>query len=688
MVRTLFTRSTGAAGPGPMRVLVGSGGREQAIAWACRHHGHDVRLAADLGDASTDDTDLVFPGPEAALVAGVADECARAASRASGRPRSSRDSSRRRVRPRAGDELGIPGPAFARSTTPTRARRWWRELGARSSSSSTASPPARASPCPTARRDDRGDRRRRADGPFLLEERMRGPGVLAARPVRRRTCGRPAARPGPQAHRRGRHRPEHRRHGGLRARTGALRRRRAGGRRSSSRCSTTSRGGHAVRRRDLRRADAHRDGPRLIEYNVRFGDPEAQAVLPLVETDIAELALRPRAATLDELPLVVRAQAASRWSRRRPATRRRRRRRAITDDMVSGGGSVSTAPRRCASTPGSTPTGPSRRGRVLAVTGVGDDLAEAPAPPTTTSIADPGSRVCRCAATSAGVPSVPSSRRTPAAGVDIDEGTRAVAEMKAAVEATHDNGVCSRGSAAFGGVFSAKAITELDDPVLVASTDGVGTKVELAARLGGSRGRRRTSSTTASTTCSCSRPGRCSSSTTSPPVLDADMVAEVVRGMADACRAAGCALLGGETAEMPGVYQPGAFDIAGTLVGWPSAHAAPPARRGRRRRADRRRLERAAHQRLLTAAQGVRLDPDGRRPRRHRPCSATRCSSRTARTSTCCAPRSTPGWSRRSRTSPAAASPRTCPRAARRGRRPNRARLVAGVAAVPSSCAN
>jgi phosphoribosylaminoimidazole synthetase len=50
-------------------------------------------------------------------------------------------------------------------------------------------------------------------------------------------------------------------------------------------------------------------------------------------------------------------------------------------------------------------------------------------------------------------------------------------------------------------------------------------------------------------------------------VLDADMVAEVVRGMADACRAAGCALLGGETAEMPGVYQPGAFDIAGTLVG-------------------------------------------------------------------------------------------------------------------------
>jgi phosphoribosylaminoimidazole synthetase len=49
--------------------------------------------------------------------------------------------------------------------------------------------------------------------------------------------------------------------------------------------------------------------------------------------------------------------------------------------------------------------------------------------------------------------------------------------------------------------------------------------------------------------------------------LDADLVAEVVTGMSEACEAAGCVLLGGETAEMPGVYAPGAFDIAGTLVG-------------------------------------------------------------------------------------------------------------------------
>ena len=61
------------------------------------------------------------------------------------------------------------------------------------------------------------------------------------------------------------------------------------------------------------------------------------------------------------------------------------------------------------------------------------------------------------------------------------------AEMKAAVERTHGAEVV-RGVGSFGGVFSAKAIAAMDDPVLVASTDGVGTKVELAARLGRVRG--------------------------------------------------------------------------------------------------------------------------------------------------------------------------------------------------------
>jgi phosphoribosylaminoimidazole synthetase len=209
-------------------------------------------------------------------------------------------------------------------------------------------------------------------------------------------------------------------------------------------------------------------------------------------------------------------------------------------------------------------------GRVLAVTGVGQDLGEARriAYARMAAIEFDGMQVRRDIAWRAPGASLASYAD---AGVDIDEGTRAVAEMKAAVESTHDvasgRGVL-HGVGSFGGVFSAAAITELDDPVLVASTDGVGTKVELAARLGRVRG------VGADIVNHCI--GDVLVQNARPlffldyiaaSVLDADMVADIVTGMAEACRTANCALLGGETAEMPGVYQPGAFDIAGTLVG-------------------------------------------------------------------------------------------------------------------------
>jgi phosphoribosylamine--glycine ligase len=61
-----------------MRVLVvGGGGRESALAWACRRHGHDAIVAPELGTAGPADFDLVVPGPEAVLAAGIADECSR-----------------------------------------------------------------------------------------------------------------------------------------------------------------------------------------------------------------------------------------------------------------------------------------------------------------------------------------------------------------------------------------------------------------------------------------------------------------------------------------------------------------------------------------------------------------------------------------------------------------------------------
>ena len=205
-------------------------------------------------------------------------------------------------------------------------------------------------------------------------------------------------------------------------------------------------------------------------------------------------------------------------------------------------------------------------GRVLAVTGIGDDLAAArrAAYEAMATISFDGMQVRRDIAWRAPGAAL---RSYAAAGVDIDEGNRAVAQMKAAVERTHGPDVV-RGVGSFGGVISARPLLAMRDPVLVASTDGVGTKVELAARLGKVRG------------VGIDIVNHCIDDVlvqSARPLLfldyiaasrlDANLVAEVVTGMAEACEAAGCALLGGETAEMPGVYAPGAFDIAGTLVG-------------------------------------------------------------------------------------------------------------------------
>ena len=116
-----------------MRVLIiGGGGREQAIAWACRQHGHDVRMASNIGSASTFDTDLVIPGPEAALVAGTSDTAAERHIPCFGPTAAlaQLEASKGYARDLA-TSLGIPGPAFARFTDADAALNWWAELGRR-----------------------------------------------------------------------------------------------------------------------------------------------------------------------------------------------------------------------------------------------------------------------------------------------------------------------------------------------------------------------------------------------------------------------------------------------------------------------------------------------------------------------------------------------------------------------------
>jgi phosphoribosylformylglycinamidine cyclo-ligase len=155
-----------------------------------------------------------------------------------------------------------------------------------------------------------------------------------------------------------------------------------------------------------------------------------------------------------------------------------------------------------------------------------------------------------------------------AAGVDMDVKYRAVQMMTAAVKSTYGPEVLA-GIGAFGGLFDASGILrEMRAPVLVGSTDGVGTKVKLAAQTGrcAPLGEDIVNHCINDILVQGARPLFFLDYFASSK-LDPVIIADVVGGMAKACREAGCALIGGETAEMPGVYQPGEFDVAGTIVG-------------------------------------------------------------------------------------------------------------------------
>ena len=138
------------------------------------------------------------------------------------------------------------------------------------------------------------------------------------------------------------------------------------------------------------------------------------------------------------------------------------------------------------------------------------------------------------------------------AGVDIDAGNRAVALMKDAVAATQGPEVLA-GVGAFGGLFSLSGLAGMTDPVLAASADGVGTKVRLATRYGrlGGIGQDLVNHCVDDILVQGARPLFFLDYVASSK-LDPVEVAEIVSGMAEACSASGCALLGGETAEMPG----------------------------------------------------------------------------------------------------------------------------------------
>lgn len=152
-------------------------------------------------------------------------------------------------------------------------------------------------------------------------------------------------------------------------------------------------------------------------------------------------------------------------------------------------------------------------------------------------------------------------------GVDIEAGETAVRLMKEAVRTAQGSDVMA-GIGAFAGVFRAKSLQKMKRPALVASTDGVGTKTLLAAQAGryDTIGYDIVNHSVNDLLAQGARP-LFFMDYLAVNKLDPVQAATIVEGVANACKEADCALLGGETAEMPDVYKEGTFDLAGTIVG-------------------------------------------------------------------------------------------------------------------------
>jgi phosphoribosylformylglycinamidine cyclo-ligase len=168
-------------------------------------------------------------------------------------------------------------------------------------------------------------------------------------------------------------------------------------------------------------------------------------------------------------------------------------------------------------------------------------------------------------------PPAPRAAAYRAAGVDIVAGEQAVELMRARVRATFGPEVLAD-LGHFSGFYNLGTRLGLPpgdrDPVLVASADGVGTKLRLAILAG----RHATIGADLANHCvndilTCGARPLFFLDYFAAGTLDPAQAAAVVGGLAEACRAVGCALLGGETAEMPGFYAPGDYDLAGFIVG-------------------------------------------------------------------------------------------------------------------------
>jgi phosphoribosylamine--glycine ligase/phosphoribosylformylglycinamidine cyclo-ligase len=308
--------------------------------------------------------------------------------------------------------------------------------------------------------------------------------------------------------------------------------------------------------------------PKVLEYNVRFGDPETEVVLPLLKTDLLEVMLASVEHRLDTINVEFEDK------------------HACTVIIASGGYPGSYEKNKPISLPSSL--GPNQTifhagtklsegqvvtsgGRVLAVTGTGSTLQEAIdlAYNGVQSVSFEGAFYRKDIAHRAVKYLASNSKKGltyAQAGVDIDAGNDLVDQIKSVVKSTRRVGTDSD-IGGFGGLFDLKA-TGFRDPILVSATDGVGTKLKIAHEINkhDTIGIDLVAMSVNDLIVQGAEPlffldyFACGK-------LEVNVAADVVRGVAAGCIESGCALVGGETAEMPGLYAKGDYDVAGFAVG-------------------------------------------------------------------------------------------------------------------------
>ncbi|KAL1282885.1 hypothetical protein QQF64_001688 [Cirrhinus molitorella] len=312
-----------------------------------------------------------------------------------------------------------------------------------------------------------------------------------------------------------------------------------------------------------------KEGPKVLEFNCRFGDPECQVLMPLLKSDLYEVLKKTLQAELSSFPVQWLQDSAAvtvvMASGGYPASYKKSLEITGLSQVSEMGIQVFHAGTALKEGGGVITSG----GRVLTVTAVRPTLESALRSanegvaaisfPDAVYRRDIGHRAIAYLTRSRGLTYKDS-------GVDIAAGNRLVDLIKPLAKATARPG-CNAELGGFAGLFDLKA-AGFTDPVLVSGTDGVGTKLKVAQACGvhSSLGQDLVAMCVNDVLAQGAEPlffldyfscGR----------LDVKDASAVIGGIADACQMAGCALLGGETAEMPGVYGPGEYDLAGFCVG-------------------------------------------------------------------------------------------------------------------------